>query len=70
MEKTIDLSQVTDNLYLIILNRIRLVMNGVRTNTFSGDSHWQQVLSSWLVQFPLRRSFDHLDIQVHITSVG
>jgi hypothetical protein len=29
----------------------------------------QQVLSSWLVQFPLLRNPDHLDIQVHITSV-
>ena len=29
----------------------------------------QQVLSSWLVQFPLLRTPDHLDIQVHITSV-
>ena len=29
----------------------------------------QQVLRSWLVQFPLLRTLDHLDIQVHITSV-
>jgi len=29
----------------------------------------QQVLSSWLVQFPLLRTPDQLDIQVHITSV-
>ena len=40
LDKTIDLSQITDQLYHIMLYRVHPSMNRIQTHNISGERHW------------------------------
>jgi len=46
LEKTIDLSQVTDKLYNIILYQEHLAMNSVQTHNFSCKSNYHTITTT------------------------